>query len=225
MKAEGPFSMSIIGIMLLAILGSCQFEPTNNKWKDGVIPYYLTGRFTAEETADIEKAMDVWEHACDLRFQKTTPRARAYNIIKVHENNWSSSIGANNSVCYMSFGTGGHRLSHIIHELGHAIGLMHEHQRPDRNKFVKIYWDKILPSFRTLYEIMDNPLLEEEQYPYDYSSIMHYPKTSFSIDGSTTMESVDISNPISRQKTITVLDGQKCFDIYGPSVERQGNSR
>ena len=33
----------------------------------------------------------------------------------------------------------------MTHELMHALGFFHEHTRPDRDKFVKILWDSILP--------------------------------------------------------------------------------
>jgi len=116
----------------LVLLG-CKFEPVIGKWKEGKIPYYLSGDFTDSEIANIEKAMSQWESTCGVKFYKVSPRARAYNIKRTKENSWSSSIGENNAICYMDFGEGESPLPHIIHELGHALGLLHEHQRPDRD--------------------------------------------------------------------------------------------
>ena len=33
----------------------------------------------------------------------------------------------------------------IIHELGHTIGLFHEQNRPDRNRYIKVIYDNIYP--------------------------------------------------------------------------------
>ncbi len=207
-------------LCLMMMLSGCKVETPIGKWKDGIIPYYLSGNFLDEEVEIIEQAMDDWEAVANVQFIEVTPRAGAYQIIKVNENTWSSSIGENNSKCQMIFGSGGNTYSHVLHELGHALGLLHEHQRPDRDKFVVVFFNLILPQFIVNYDTQDNPLIIEENHDYDYNSIMHYPANSFSKDGSsTTMESLDPDQPINRLGIISPIDAQKIVEIYGPPQE------
>jgi hypothetical protein len=55
--------------------------------------------------------------------------------------------------------------------LGHALGLRHEHQRSDRDRFVNVnppwYW---FGKGKSQYKILPIPLCR----PYDLGSIMHY---------------------------------------------------
>ena len=62
------------------------------------------------------------------------------------------------------------------HEIGHALGLFHEHQRPDRERYVSI----IKQNVRTESIYVNNfAMVEEEEVntynlPYDYASVMAY---------------------------------------------------
>jgi len=82
-------------------------------------------------------------------------------------------------------------LATIVHEMGHTIGLFHEHQRPDRNTYVTFNYANV-----------DEPLVAGNfdiptyNYQtiglYDIASVMHYPPFSFTKNGLTVLESMDL---------------------------------
>ena len=75
----------------------------------------------------------------------------------------------------------------IVHELGHVIGLHHEHQRPDRDEHVEILWGNLIQSdeIRDQYEIVESS--SNLGTPYDLHSIMHYGPTDNSRNGLPTL--------------------------------------
>ena len=59
-------------------------------------------------------------------------------------------------------------------------GLFHEQSRPDRDQFVTIFEENILPNIRYNFKKLDNKTIDSRGFAYDYLSIMHYGKTAFS---------------------------------------------
>eukprot|EP00438_Fugacium_kawagutii_P035566 Skav229230 [mRNA] locus=scaffold864:255778:257622:- [translate_table: standard] len=63
-------------------------------------------------------------------------------------------------------------LGTIIHELGHALGMTHEHQRPMRDDYVQVHWKNVeADGFEDQFAIQS---WADTQTDYDILSIMHY---------------------------------------------------
>ena len=60
----------------------------------------------------------------------------------------------------------------VLHEIGHAVGLFHEHQRPDRDSFIAVPTDSLQLGLGSTWAAHAG---DRVSGPYDYRSIMHYP--------------------------------------------------
>nr|XP_024659432.1 high choriolytic enzyme 1-like isoform X1 [Maylandia zebra] len=80
--------------------------------------------------------------------------------------------------------------STVQHEVLHALGFHHEQVRSDRDQYVKILTENIIPGQESNFEkVLTNNL----QTPYDFNSVMQYGRYSFSRNGQPTI--VARSNP------------------------------
>uniref|UniRef100_A0A0N4ZGD3 Metalloendopeptidase n=1 Tax=Parastrongyloides trichosuri TaxID=131310 RepID=A0A0N4ZGD3_PARTI len=84
--------------------------------------------------------------------------------------------------CAKSFGTTGH-------EILHALGVGHEHQRPDRDSHIRYNKHFIKDNYKMhITDMYYSFEMKSLGIPYDYASIMHYRKTAFSKNGKNTIE-------------------------------------
>ncbi|XP_067401057.1 meprin A subunit alpha [Emydura macquarii macquarii] len=67
----------------------------------------------------------------------------------------------------------------VEHELLHALGFYHEQSRTDRDDYVDIWWNEILPGQAHNFAKYDDTFISDLNTPYDYESVMHYEPFSF----------------------------------------------
>ena len=143
-------------------------------WPNAKIPYVIHSSVTTP--ARVRQAMDEWENKTAIRFVKRNGE-KAYLYV------WESS---QNTVCSAQVGynggkrnlnlraNGGCNLGVIVHELGHTISFMHEHQRTDRDQYVKINLN--CTSLPSAYNKLGSGVYKFG--PYDIKSTMHYRSTT-----------------------------------------------
>ena len=64
--------------------------------------------------------------------------------------------------------------STILHELGHVIGLYHEHVRADRDEYIDIRMENLNPKQRKSLKKLNPADVNTYGIPYDVMSVMHY---------------------------------------------------
>uniref|UniRef100_A0A0N5B7A5 Metalloendopeptidase n=1 Tax=Strongyloides papillosus TaxID=174720 RepID=A0A0N5B7A5_STREA len=72
----------------------------------------------------------------------------------------------------------------ILHEIGHALGLVHEHSRNDRDKYIKINKNAIQPDAYVNFEILSSLEYVNYSTTYDAASLMHYKIFDYAINKS-----------------------------------------
>lgn len=99
-----------------------------------------------------------------------------------------------------------------LHLVGHAIGLWHEHTRPDRDDYVDVLyeniretdWDKFGKISREQFNLMPD-------VGYDLESVMHYSPYDFSKNGKETL----------RLKGDAALDYKHCSNLLSMGQRNQ----
>jgi Astacin (Peptidase family M12A) len=110
----------------------------------------------------------------------------------------------------------------IMHELLHALGYIHMHSRPDRDKYVKIQWNNIQPKWFSEFNRVNPNIFMHLGTPYDYQSIMHYGSTAFTKNGGHTIvpKNEAYLNVIGQRGGLSEGDIKRINNRYKCKVER-----
>ena len=215
------------------------------QWPGGVVYYIFDENVLPANRQIARDAMIAWSEATKkvsgvdiLEFREEIGQIGPSPIFIVIQNS-----DANNSKFGMQLGGQVMNINSwtkfvIAHEFGHALGLLHEQNRADRNNFVEIITENIkfgqADQFGIVFGEFD--ALNKVFYgPYDFDSVMHYGECAFSISNKCPSDpilpeggkTIKVKDPyqswqgkIGQRTHLSTLDGLTISFLYTP-----GNAR
>jgi astacin len=171
-------------------------------WPQGVIPYVVG---PGVSTSLVGSAAQHWNTVMAGIIQ-WVPRTTQANFVYFYASSpatCQSSVGMIGSAQILYLGSYC-SVGNTIHEMGHAVGLWHEHTRADRNTKVTVLWQNIMTS--AYGNFSQQTVNGFDIGPYDYGSIMHYPANGFSANGLPTIETIPPGIPIGQRSGLSAGD-------------------
>ena len=178
------------------------------RWPDGIVPYAFHPGITDTQRRNVEAAIEKINGRTRVELiPDDDPRTDGYidSVLFEPSNGCASYVGRQQQDSRDSqalWVADNCSVGSIVHEISHAIGLYHEHTRPDRDNYIQVDWDRIVEGKGFNFEIYD--IGAESWGEYDYGSIMHYGERFFSRDGGRTI--VAPSNVLIGQR-VALSDG------------------
>lgn len=123
-----------------------------------------------------------------VRFTPYDPAIdKDYILISGNEQGCFSNLGRQGGEQIINFephpaNIGCFRVISLVHELFHALGFVHMQSSTNRDKYIRIIWNKIKPQFLGNFEKYGSNFVASMDHDYDYDSMMHYSRNAFSID-------------------------------------------
>lgn len=152
------------------------------RWTNGLVPYEIRAGFSASDRQEILEAIAHWHAKTNLRFVPRT--SQADYVFFRPGSGCSSFVGMRGGAQPITL-AGGCSKGNVIHEIGHAVGLWHEHTREDRDTYVTVHYGNIQPGAVGNFQKRISDGIDVGRY--DYGSIMHYPRKAFSRNGQDTI--------------------------------------
>ncbi|XP_012875176.1 PREDICTED: astacin-like metalloendopeptidase [Dipodomys ordii] len=155
---------------------------TNKKWPKSAggiveVPFLLSSKYDEPSRQAILQAFAEFEHSTCIRFVAYQGQKDFISIIPM--SGCFSGIGRSGGMQVVSLAPACLQKGHgiVLHELMHVLGFWHEHTRADRDRYIRVNWNEILPGFEINFiKSQSSNMLA----PYDYSSVMHYGRLAFS---------------------------------------------
>lgn len=164
-------------------------------WVDGIVPYTIHPDLPENSVQAINEAIEHWNEVSgvtlipleQLPAQSGDSSSNPDSVIFIAGDgcaSWIGRRGGQQEIWVARNCTKGT----MLHEIGHALGLEHEHTRPDRDQHIVVNWENISEGKSHNFNIATGSSRVVGEY--DYRSIMHYGPYNFSRDGSPTIRPI-----------------------------------
>lgn len=155
------------------------FDGKVTLWTNGVVPYAFDEKVTAQHRRAFRDAAADWATFAALTFVERTTQPDYILVVDSPNEGGYSAVGMIGGAQELGLGPNSWNRGTLCHELGHALGLIHEHQRSDREDYVESFPENVIPGLEANFITLPNTINGSS---YDFLSCMHYSRYSFSID-------------------------------------------
>ncbi|KAH8409805.1 hypothetical protein KR222_008212, partial [Zaprionus bogoriensis] len=179
------------------------------RWPSRTLYYRIASDYSTQEADNVRLALGTFNAETCLNFEEVSGPGSAarYIYYKKSPNLCGTRVGYNPLPL---LGSGSHdvqlsekclsKLGIIQHETLHVLGLYHEQSRPDRDEYVVIDYDNIPRKYWSQFMAMSASSTTTYDVPYDFESVMHYPKNAFAKDPSKpTIRALIDGEPVERE--------------------------
>lgn len=119
-----------------------------SKWPNGVVPYTFGADYIERDVAAVLNAMDIFHKETCIKFILKRDYHAKYIRFRKSRDGCGTFVGYQAEPSHdVYLAENCLKISAAIqHELLHTLGLWHEQSRPDRDEYVDIIWENIIPS-------------------------------------------------------------------------------
>ncbi|XP_074058170.1 meprin A subunit beta-like [Macrotis lagotis] len=154
-----------------SVIGDMNLWPQN-------IPYTLSDNLEINAKGVILRAFERYRLKTCINFH---PWNGEYNYIQFYKGEGCHSPVGNRhkGKQRISIGYTCDKIGSVQHEILHTLGFVHEHSRSDRDDYITVMENNIIPGTEAYFKSYSDKKIDSLNIPYDYTSLTHYSKNAY----------------------------------------------